>query len=229
MPVDPAGAASSDARDDASSGNGAATGRGAKVKAPRAGGPRRPPRPERGPIEPAGSGATPYGPGDAPGPLDPTRPSTFGTTTLAGDGFRPNVATPDLAPQPEPVLAAPVRTGRRRGRRVRRTVRRIDLWSVLKLSIVVYTCIYAAVLATIAALWALAYNGGLIDKLTSFLSDVGLENYHFYGDRMFKACAAIGAVAVLAGTVATVLATALVNVISEITGGIRFTVIEEDV
>ena len=51
----------------------------------------------------------------------------------------------------------------------------------------------------------------------------------FYGNQMFRACAAIGAVGVMAGTVITVLATALVNVISEMTGGIRLIVIEEDV
>lgn len=108
-------------------------------------------------------------------------------------------------------------------------VRRIDLWSVLKLALVVYTCLYAAVLATLAALWGLAYSSGSIDKLQSFMGDVGLEDYRLYGDRMFRAVAAIGAVGVLAGTVITVLATALVNVISEVTGGIRLVVIEEDV
>lgn len=116
----------------------------------------------------------------------------------------------------------------RRGRRVRRIVRRIDLWSILKLCLVVYTCLYAAVLATLAALWGFAYSSGSIDKLESFLGDVGLENFHFYGDRMFRAVAAIGAVGVIAGTVVTVLATALVNVISEMTGGIRLVVIEEE-
>ncbi|MGN6694314.1 MAG: hypothetical protein ACTHN0_09060, partial [Aquihabitans sp.] len=62
-----------------------------------------------------------------------------------------------------------------------------------------------------------------------FLEDVGLENFTFYGNQMFRACAAIGAVGVLAGTVITVLATSLVNIISEMTGGIRLIVIEEDV
>jgi hypothetical protein len=39
----------------------------------------------------------------------------------------------------------------------------------------------------------------------------------------------IGAVLVVAATLMTVLATALLNVISELTGGIRLVVIEEDV
>lgn len=116
----------------------------------------------------------------------------------------------------------------RRGRRVKRVVRRIDLWSVLKLSLVVYTCLYLAILATLAALWSIAYSTGTVEKLQSFLEDVGLENFTFYGNEMFRACAAIGAVGVMAGTVVTVLATALVNVISEMTGGIRLVVIEEE-
>lgn len=107
-------------------------------------------------------------------------------------------------------------------------VRRIELWSVLKLAVVLYTCLYVAVLATLAAIWGLAYSSGQIENLQEFLGDVGLENYRFYGDQMFRACAAIGAVGVLAGTLLTVLTAALVNVISEVTGGIRLVVIEEE-
>jgi hypothetical protein len=116
----------------------------------------------------------------------------------------------------------------RRGRRVRRVIRRIDLWSVLKLAIVLYTCLYGAVLATVALLWGVLYSSGQIDKLESFLADVGLENYRFYGDQMFRAVMAIGAVGVLAATLLTVITAALVNLVSEITGGIRVIVIEED-
>jgi ABC-type phosphate transport system permease subunit len=111
---------------------------------------------------------------------------------------------------------------------VRRVVRRIELWSVLKLSLVLYTCLWVAVLATLAVIWGLAYSSGQIENLQEFLADVGLENYRVYGDQMFRACAAIGAVGVLAGTVITVLTAALINVISEMTGGIRLVIIEEE-
>ena len=84
------------------------------------------------------------------------------------------------------------------------------------------------VLGTLVVVWGVAYSSGQIGNLQKFLADVGLENYRFYGDRMFKACAAIGAVGVLAGTVLTVLTTALINLISEMTGGIRVVVIEEE-
>lgn len=119
-------------------------------------------------------------------------------------------------------------TGGRRGRRVTRVVRRIELWSVLKLSLVLFTCLYLAVMGTLVVVWGVAYSSGQVERLQEFLADVGLENFRFYGDRMFKAVAAIGAVTVLAGTILAVLTTALINLISEMTGGIRVVVIEEE-
>ncbi len=159
------------------------------------------------------------------------RGETAASPPVAPVAPAPAVAPSYPSPPPADVSTQPVAKSRRqvrRGRRVRRIVRRIDLWSILKLSLMVYTCLYAATMATLAAVWGFAYSSGSIDRLESFLGDVGLENFHFYGDQMFRACAAIGAVAVIAGTVVTVLATALINLISETTGGIRLVVIEED-
>lgn len=147
------------------------------------------------------------------------------------DGVARPVTAPADVRADAAVQSSPAATGapaRRRGRRVKRVIRRIELWSVLKLSLVLLTCFYAAVLATLVVIWNVAYSSGQIENLQKFLADVGLENYRFYGDRMFKACAAIGAVGVLAGTVLAVITTALINLISEITGGIRLVVIEED-
>ena len=167
-------------------------------------------------------------------PDDPSEPTGGGRRSWSPTSYR------DEEEAAEPRRSRGTSTGRSRlervlrtppsrGRRVRRTVRSIDPWSVLKLSLVVYICLYAAIMATLAALWGLAYSSGTIDNLQSFLEDVGLEHFTFYGNQMFRAAAAIGAVGVMAGTVVTVLATALVNVISEVTGGIRLVVIEEDV
>jgi hypothetical protein len=139
-------------------------------------------------------------------------------------------AVPQVRPPAAPAHALPASEARRgrRGRRVKRVVRRIELWSVLKLALLLYTCLYITTMAALAAVWNVAYSSGQIDKLQSFLGDVGLENYRFYGDQMFRACLAIGGIGVLAGTLLTVLTAALINVISEVTGGIRLVVIEEE-
>jgi hypothetical protein len=264
VPSDPTRPASSDALDeDASTDAPGDAPHGARVNAPRAGGPRKTPRPTADPAlraaRPVGKPSSLPPPGFVPLARDPgpavadrngegDRARTDEPVEHeAGDGDdRDDTTSIESIEEQDAAEAqelrdraaaaaarrrppAPVPGGPRRGRRVKRVIRRIDLWSVLKLALVVYACLYAAVLGALAALWGLAYSTGSVDKLESFLADVGLKNFHFYGDQMFKACAAIGAVAVLAGTVFTVLAVALINVISEITGGIRLTVIEEDV
>ncbi len=116
----------------------------------------------------------------------------------------------------------------RRGRRVHRVIRRIDLWSVLKLALVLYTCIYAAVLMATAGLWAFVNSSGLVDKFESFMKDVGFNNWQFHGPQMFKGVAAGGAILVLTFSVLSLVVVGLVNVVSELTGGIRITVIEEE-
>ena len=139
------------------------------------------------------------------------------------------VAVPATPPKRRSTDAPVERTtGNRRGRRVTRVVRRIELWSVLKLAFVLFICLYLAVLGTLVVVWGIAYSSGQIERLQEFLADVGLDNFRFYGDRMFKAAALIGVVGVLAATILSVLTTALINLISEMTGGIRVVVIEEE-
>jgi hypothetical protein len=131
----------------------------------------------------------------------------------------------NLGAQARRVTAGPSRPPLH-GRRVRRIVRRIELWSVLKVSLLFYACVYVVTLLSGVLLWGFAYSAGLIDNFESFMADVGFDDFQFYGDEIFRRAAIIGAVLVLAGGVLTVLATALINVISELTGGIRFVVIE---
>lgn len=167
--------------------------------------------------------------------LSPAAPVDFAPVPAPQVARRGAADSPAPATAPTPVATAPTTTapaprpGVRHGRRVKRVVRRVELWSVLKLCLVLYTCLYLAVLATLAVVWGLAYSSGQIENLQEFLGQVGLDNYRFYGDQMFRAAAAIGAIGVLAGTILTVLTAALVNLISEMTGGIRVVVIEEDV
>ncbi|MEO6987060.1 MAG: DUF3566 domain-containing protein [Aquihabitans sp.] len=217
---------------DAKSGDG-------NTKAAKPGGPKPPLR--RGPKPEGTSGSAPKGGSPASTRTDTTRTDTSRSRPTDATGV-PTSPVPSRSASAAPITVgsgrdATAQTPRpatspakapRQGRRVKRVIRRIELWSVLKLSLVLLTCLYLTVLATLVVVWGVAYSSGQIENLQKFLADVGLENYRFYGDRMFKACAAIGAVGVLAGTVLAVLTTALINLISEITGGIRVVVIEED-
>lgn len=160
----------------------------------------------------------------------PSQPATSSAPAKAPAPATPSTATaPSMAARPSTPASAPAEpaTGRAGTQRVTRVVRRIELWSVLKLAIVLLFCLYVATLGALVAIWNIAHGTGQIDRLQSFLGDVGLQDWRFFGDRMFRAAMAIGAIGVLAGSVLAVLVTGLVNVVSEITGGIRFSVIEE--
>jgi Transmembrane domain of unknown function (DUF3566) len=170
-----------------------------------------------------------------------TVPGTWRRDALTADPATrpaPVVTPPEAAPAPTAApeqSPAPVQQGRRparvprRGRRVKRIVRRVELWSVLKLALIFFLCMYAVGLVTMAVLWGFANSAGLVDNFESFANEVGWENWQFDGEEMFRQAAVIGAVLVVAATLLSVLATALLNVISELTGGIRLVVIEEDV
>lgn len=117
---------------------------------------------------------------------------------------------------------------RRPGRRVTRVVRRVQLWSVFKLVLFASLVCYAIFLLAVAVGWSLANSTGQVHHIEKFMRDIGFDNWSFEGPKLFKASVFAGAVWVVAGTIMATLAAAIMNVISELTGGIRFTVLEVD-
>ncbi len=120
-------------------------------------------------------------------------------------------------------------TKRMRARKVRRVVRHVDPWSVLKLSLFFYFCLLIIVMVAGVILWNIARQAGTIDDLQNLFKDLGLfETFTFEGDTIFRAAALGGLVLVIAGTGVNVLFAVLFNLISDLVGGIRITVIEEE-
>ena len=119
--------------------------------------------------------------------------------------------------------------GRMRARKVRRVVRHVDPWSVLKLSLIFYFCLFLIVMVAGVILWSIAAGAGTIDDIESLFKDLGLfETFSFEGDVIFRASALAGLILVITGTGLTVLVAVLFNLISDLVGGIRVTVIEEE-
>lgn len=117
---------------------------------------------------------------------------------------------------------------RMRARRVRRTIRHIDPWSVFKISILLYACLYVATMAAGVLLWNAAVGSGIIDRFEGFMQDLGFETWELVGDEIFHGASIIGLVLVAAGSALNVVMAILFNLISDLTGGVRVTVIEED-
>ncbi|HET6665178.1 MAG TPA: DUF3566 domain-containing protein, partial [Acidimicrobiales bacterium] len=117
---------------------------------------------------------------------------------------------------------------RLRARKVKRVIRRVDAWSVLKVSFLFFLCIYVVSLVASLLLWSAATNADVIDKIESFVEDLGAyETWQFEPDQLFRGVLYGGAVLAVLATGLTALGAVLFNLISDLVGGIRITMIEE--
>ena len=117
---------------------------------------------------------------------------------------------------------------RRPGHRVTRVVRRVQLWSVFKIALLGSLVFYAIFLVSVAVGWSLANSTGQVHHVEKFMRDIGFDNWSFKGPVLFKGSVLLGAVVTVALSSFITLSAAIMNLISELTGGIRVTVIEVD-
>lgn len=131
-----------------------------------------------------------------------------------------------LVPEPygEPVLPRKPRV-----RKVSRVLRAVDAWSVFKVSIVFYLAMYAICLIAGVLLWNVAYSTGTIDNLSNFFESFGWKSFEFKGGEIYHNAWILGLFLVVGLTGLNVVLATLFNLISDLVGGIRMTVLEEEV
>lgn len=158
------------------------------------------------------------------GRLPPAPPSTDGP---AVGGSSPE-ASPTRTTRPARSRAAPS-PGPRAPRRVRHTIKKVDLWSALKISLCFYVCEMAVAVTAIAFLWLIADGFGIIGSVEKFIGDLlSSKDFKFLSAEMLRGTILVGLVLVAIQVVATVLACAFYNLFAELFGGIEVTVIQED-
>ncbi len=113
-------------------------------------------------------------------------------------------------------------------RRVRRVVRHIDAWSVFKVASIFVICIWGVVVLASLLIWRAAVTSGSVENTEDFIVDLGFQDFNFNPEQMFEALLSAGAVIAIAAIFFTVLLTVLFNLICDITGGLRVTMIEQD-
>jgi hypothetical protein len=118
--------------------------------------------------------------------------------------------------------------GRLKARKVKRVVRHIEPWSVFKIALIFNVCLFITFMVAGTLLWSLASSAGTIDNILDFLNDLIGGELTIKGDTIFRAALYGGAVMVIAGSLFMVLLAVLFNLISDLVGGIRITVIEEE-
>jgi hypothetical protein len=126
--------------------------------------------------------------------------------------------------------ALPLLRRRPRVRKVTRIVRKVDAWGVFKISLVFYAILYVILLVAGVLLWNLANTTGTVANVEGFARDLfGLKTFQFDGEKLFRASWVLGAILVVAGTGFNVTMAVLFNLISDLVGGVRVSVLEEEV
>lgn len=106
-------------------------------------------------------------------------------------------------------------------------MRKVDLWSVLKVSLCFYLAGLAVLLVAGIVMWLLLDAAGQIHNFENFMGDImSARDYRIVGGQLLLGAALVGLVIVALMTILTVVATALFNVFSELVGGIELTLAE---
>lgn len=146
----------------------------------------------------------------------------------------PAVTEPAALPaevEDEPKAPVVVRRRRRRPRvrRVTRVIRHVDTWTVFKVVLLFNIVLYAATLISGVLLWNVAHGTGTVGNVERFMESFGWESFEFNGQEIFDNGWRIGMFVALGLTGLAVLAATTFNLITDIVGGIRVTVLEEEV
>lgn len=203
-------------------------------------------------------------------------------------------ADPGVGSDPELPRPARARRGPVRARKVRRIVRHVEPWSVLKISLLFYAALFVIIAVASTLLWNAARSAGTVEDVESFITEVGgfgtcepidgegggpattttaptgdttppdqfdptgtettvapgevpvdpeaelgdgedcregeelVGEFRFEDGKIFQAVILGGIVLVLAGSAMNVVMALLFNLMSDLTGGVRVTVLEED-
>ena len=152
-----------------------------------------------------------------------TTGATVGATPVFGKGAKDR---PKFSLRPREGAAQVKRTPVER--RFHQTIRRVDLWSVLKVSICFYLCALVVMLTAGIILWYSADTLGLIHNFEKFVGELANDKgFKFLPGEILRAATLLGLVFVCIATVMGVLATAFYNLFADLIGGIEITVSEE--
>ena len=114
-------------------------------------------------------------------------------------------------------------------RRYRQTINRVDLWSVLKVSVCFYIASMAVVMVALVALWVIGDAAGVITNVEKFLGDLlQTKDFTFLDGEILRGALLIAAVLVVLLIVITVIAAAFYNLFAEIFGGVEISITEDE-
>lgn len=116
-------------------------------------------------------------------------------------------------------------------RRVRRIVRKIDPWTALKVSALVWAVLGIALVLGFVIFWAVLDRAGIPDRITEFMVEITLideGSQPFANTEQFLRVLIFGSIAGWVGMTGLTVAGAIIyNLVSDVVGGVEVVVLEE--
>ena len=160
-------------------------------------------------------------------PADPVGTTRAVPSPPSGPPARRRAVEVESDPTPNRVLG--YRRQRFEAKKVRRLVRHVDPWSMLKLSLLMALCMWVVVMIASVIIWSVANNTGAMSSLEDFFDDsLQLEDFKLSGDVLFRQFGLVSLLFSLGAAATVVVATLVFNLISDIIGGVWISVIEEE-
>lgn len=116
-------------------------------------------------------------------------------------------------------------------RRVRRIIRKIDPWTALKVSAVLWAVLAIGLVLGTVIFWSVLDRAGIPDRITDFMVEITLieEGSQPFAnvEQFFRALVFGGVVWWVGMTGATVAGAVVYNLVSDVVGGVEIVVLEE--
>lgn len=111
--------------------------------------------------------------------------------------------------------------------RRRMTVKRIDPWSVLKFGFLVNIVLLIIFLMVMAVVWFIVDRLQLVDQVCGIAADVGFTQCGINAGNLFRSLILLGLLWVVIQTAVLVFFSFLYNLISDLTGGLGLTIVDD--
>lgn len=112
--------------------------------------------------------------------------------------------------------------------RVRRVIRKIDPWTVLKVSLVFNAIMALVTVLGLVVFWSVFVNAGIPERINELALTIGIESgVTFDGAVYFRIVALLAIVGTILMTGLFTLGAVVYNLISDLVGGVEFVVLEE--
>ncbi len=137
-------------------------------------------------------------------------------------------------PTQDPTRERPSGSGGRAAARAQRRpvrrrvmVRKVDPWSVLKLSLVFYFSMLVVVMLGLGVFWVTIERLGVIETLLAFLAELQFDVQINTGN-LFRAAFLVGLLNVVLWSGINVFGALLYNLVADVMGGLRLTLAEDE-